>query len=293
MSIRKTYNKPALSLNQQIELLISRGLVIPDKEKAEHHLKFIGYYRLSGYMAPFYASKNSFKPEANFEQILDLYNFDRILRLITFDAIEIIEVAMRTVLTDTLSLKFNPHWFTDKNFFEVTEKHELTIDIIKKSTIESNITLRDNFISHYYQFYADPKLPPSWMTLETLSIGTLSVIFKSLKRDLRKLIATQLKLDETILSSWLHSLTYTRNLVAHHSRVWNRKFTIKPKTLKRHKNFLHTDSCFFAQYILISYMLKIIAPNYDWKQKFITLFREYPSVSLNQMGFTNNWQNAI
>jgi abortive infection bacteriophage resistance protein len=290
MSVKKSYNKPALSLNQQLELLISRGLIISDQAKVEHYLKFIGYYRLSGYMLPFCSSKDCFKPGVNFEQIIDLYKFDRKLRLFVFDSIEIIEVALRAVITDSLSLKYCPHWFADESLFEAKEKHALAINIIRKTTIDSNIIGRDSFIAHYYTNYTEPELPPSWMTLETLSIGALSIIFKSLKRDIRKLIATEFKLDEIILSSWLHSLTYTRNLAAHHARVWNRKFTIKPKILKRHKSFLTDDTHFFAQYVSISYILKTAAPNYHWKQNLINLFSEFPDINIGKMGFPPNWQ---
>ena len=36
-------------------------------------------------------------------------------------------------------------------------------------------------------------------------------------------------IDEKILSSWIHTLVYIRNLCAHHSRIWNRTLAIKPK----------------------------------------------------------------
>ncbi len=44
------YTKPPLSLEDQVKLLVSRGMTIPDHERAKHYLKFIGYYRLSGYV---------------------------------------------------------------------------------------------------------------------------------------------------------------------------------------------------------------------------------------------------
>ncbi len=288
---RKIYNKPALSLKEQITLLENRGLLILEKEKTENYLRFIGYYRLSGYMIPFYEGKNKFKDGTTFSQIIDLYNFDRELRLIIFDTIEMIEVALRAVLTDTLSLQYNPHWFMDSGLFEEVSRHTITIETIRKSTIESSFKVRDNFISHYYHSYSTPDLPPSWMTLETLTIGTLSVIFKSLKRDIRKVIATQFQLDEIILSSWLHALAYTRNLAAHHSRIWNRKFTIKPKILRRHKNLLTDDSSIFSQYIMIGYLLKIIIPHYNLKSKFLELFFKYNKVDITQMGFPSGWQH--
>jgi abortive infection bacteriophage resistance protein len=35
-------------------------------------------------------------------------------------------------------------------------------------------------------------------------------------------------LSHQMLSFWLHSISYIRNICAHHSRLWNRVCTIKP-----------------------------------------------------------------
>ena len=40
------------NVQELILLLQSRGLIIADPVKAERHLEFIGYYRLSAYMYP-------------------------------------------------------------------------------------------------------------------------------------------------------------------------------------------------------------------------------------------------
>ena len=91
-----SYNKPAFNLEEQLDLLKSRGLDIPQPERALHYLKFIGYYRLSGYCL-FYQEKpsHSFKHGTTFDAVLDLYIFDRQLRLLVMDAMERIEVAVR------------------------------------------------------------------------------------------------------------------------------------------------------------------------------------------------------
>ena len=49
----RTYTKPALTIDQQIDLLEKRGLLIPDHERAHRHLSNISYYRLSAYMLPY------------------------------------------------------------------------------------------------------------------------------------------------------------------------------------------------------------------------------------------------
>ena len=49
------YTKPVTTINQQIELLRSRGMLISDKGRAKHILENISYYRLAGYWWPMYS----------------------------------------------------------------------------------------------------------------------------------------------------------------------------------------------------------------------------------------------
>lgn len=49
MSVKKTFDKPALTIEQQIELLVSRGLYIDDTSLAHKVLSNVNYYHLEGY----------------------------------------------------------------------------------------------------------------------------------------------------------------------------------------------------------------------------------------------------
>ena len=93
------YNKPPIDIPSQIALLKSRGLAFRDKNKAAHYLSNISYYRLRAYTYPFQEdteNDHSFKEGIFFEDIIELYVFDRKLRILVFDAIEKIEIALRT-----------------------------------------------------------------------------------------------------------------------------------------------------------------------------------------------------
>ena len=48
-----SYNKPFLSIVEQISLLKSRGMKFADEEKAKSYLENINYYRLCAYWLPF------------------------------------------------------------------------------------------------------------------------------------------------------------------------------------------------------------------------------------------------
>ncbi len=88
------YIKPPLSIDDQIDLLQHRGLVVEDVDLARHFLSNVSYYRLAGYWWPLQADKERhvFKETASFEKVIQLYNFDRELRLLVFNMVERIEI---------------------------------------------------------------------------------------------------------------------------------------------------------------------------------------------------------
>lgn len=81
--------KYATTIEQQIQKLNDRGLIIADEEKAKEVLLDIGYYRFGSYLFPFelaYPSKKDrshrLKTQTRFEDALDLYYFDSDLRML-------------------------------------------------------------------------------------------------------------------------------------------------------------------------------------------------------------------
>lgn len=291
------FAKPAIDIDAQIALLRSRRLTIPDEARARHYLRFIGYYRLSGYALVFQVNYNAdgshrFHSGANFDDILDLYIFDRKLRLAVLDALERIEVAFRAALSHEMSISHGTHWFMDAAHFVPTYDHAVFLEHVKKEIGHdpARAHARQVFIQHYYDKYGDPELPPSWMVFEVLSFGSVSQVFKKLKRENQKPIARVFGLDGGVLASWLHAISYLRNLVAHHQRLWNRAFTIKPIPAKRYADDLKDPSRFYAQAVTVQALLKTIAPDSQWSQRLFQLMAEHPKVPAHRMGFPADWQ---
>ena len=99
------YTKPALSFDEQLDLLRQRGLAIPDADRATRWLQKVSYYRLSAYCLPF-KDGETFRAGTDFNDVAGLYIFDRKLRLLMLDAIERIEVAIRTAITYEIAHAF-------------------------------------------------------------------------------------------------------------------------------------------------------------------------------------------
>ncbi len=113
MNNSNVFSKQPLIVEQQLELLIRRRLIVEDKEVAMQVLSTVGYYRLSAYFKPFDQSdKHEFiVNKISFNMIRQLYEFDRAIRLLVIDAIERIEVAFRAFFLSHMSVHYGATWY--------------------------------------------------------------------------------------------------------------------------------------------------------------------------------------
>jgi abortive infection bacteriophage resistance protein len=296
------FTKPPLTIEEQLRLLRSRGLIIINEESAQHYLKFISYYRFCGYGIEFEEKLDSndkrYQASTTFEKILDCYIFDRKLRLLVIDAIERIEVAIRSVMINELSLKYGAHWYLQKKLFLPKFKHDELIQTIEKETSykakDGSIQhqKREQFIQHYFRKYSHPPLPAVWMIAEVLPLGTWSSIFANLiNREDQKLICNNFKINYVLMTSWLHALTYLRNLCAHHSKLWSRHFTLKPIIAKNYQTQFEHNTKFAAQAAIIKIFLQTVSPSSDWSHHLYNLICDHPTIDVRKMGFRTNWQD--
>jgi abortive infection bacteriophage resistance protein len=308
--VRMQFEKPPLSYPQQIALLESRGLSVPNHGEAEQYLKHISYYRLSAYALPYQSTKDVFNAGTSFSDLLNLYVFDRELRIIAFDAIERIEIAIRAQIIYQLAHKYGSHWQDDPTIFvpAFVNRAGVTVDIFadtQKVIQEHCATKRPEvFIKHYSTKYTHPPTPPSWMCIELLTIGQLSRMYSALKNNSdRNDIAQYFGLHYTLLESWFHALTYVRNICAHHSRLWNREFAIQPNMPKNNlalpwltiKKISNSRSFYFL--CILKYLLQTVNPQGHFKQRLISLIDEPSTIPIQFLGIPTvadgtmvNWQ---
>jgi len=286
------YTKLPLTFEQQIALLESRGLEVPERDKAANYLSNINYYRLSAYMLPLKEKgKDKFLPGKTFDDVLMLYLFDRELRLLIFDVVEKLEIAFRTQMSYHHSLDAGPYWFEEsKNFKDanVWREHLASIDT------EVN-RAKEVFKDHFFKKYNEHERMPIWMTTEVLSLGLLSKLYKNLiSSPQKKAIAAQFGIaNPVVLESWLQALTYARNVCAHHSRLWNRILTIRPNYLERPTNLWiscrpRNDKVYYLICCFL-YMLRSINPRTRFVCHLKTLLARYPTIDLSAMGFPDGW----
>lgn len=309
------YAKPALTTDRLVERLADRGLGIPDRDRATRYLRHLGYYRLSPYTIPFQVTgtDHQFRSGIEFDDILDLYVFDRALRLLVLDALERIEVAIRSALTDHMSVTYaDPHWYTDRTHFKDHRKYAEFLKGVEKDCIDQlrrapeqrgdSVVFR-SALEHYLTTYGAPKLPPSWLMVETLTIGSLDHLIRNLsRRSDKSAIASTIGINASLLDSWLRTYVRVRNICAHHGRLWNVGLGVYPAIPSSSAIAWLDDGSVITQRrakqlypVLISLqsVLDTISPRSSWSQRLSDLLAEHPNVPLRGLGMPDDWRRDV
>ncbi|MCK9373032.1 MAG: Abi family protein [Sulfuricurvum sp.] len=280
----QSYNKSFKTIDEQIELLKSRGMLFRDEDQAKHYLLNLNYYRLSGYWLPFKQPDDSFESNLYFEDIINLYLFDSGLKGLLYQALETIEISAKTKFAYYLAQAHGPHPLKTENF---TNGYYFAQSYAKlQSEIERQ---KDrNFIKHYREKYAE-ELPPLWVCVEVMTFGLLSQLTKNIKNTkVKREIARCYDLDMKIFESVLYHLSTIRNHIAHHSRLYNHTSEITfgiPKILENqcNKNLLGS---IYNTIVMCDYILKKIEPNSVLMKDVLELADKH-RINKSMMGFTN------
>ncbi len=290
-----TYNKHALTIDEQIALLRERGLQIDDVCGAKEVLDAVSYFRLACYWRHMEIDRatHRFREGSKFGDVLHCYNLDKELRLLLFSAIQEIEVAVRSKIIKHFATRFGSFWFMDENCATNSDHFVSNLETVRREVGRS----RDDFITEHFQKYSSPDLPPVWKTLEVISLGTLSKLFTNfIDPTAKHNVAREFGLNHhKFLKSWLESTAVLRNCCAHHSRVWNRIFPIYPQIPRRMPNAWLTDFSFrsqtlYPQLCCVAYWMNAISSDNNFTGNLKDILRKYPSVNSRSMGFTANWE---
>lgn len=309
------YTKPWKSHEDQLRLLTSRGLGVTDRAKALEYLQRIGYYRLSGYWYPFRQRSeagdilDTFKDGATFEDAVRLYVFDKKLRLLVMDALERVEIALRVDISHTLG-ELDPFAYEKPAFFhrkftqantapDGKSRHEQWLDRHSRLIERS----KEEFILHIKETYGLPLA--IWVACEIWDFGILSHLYSGMRAEDQDRISARYGIrNGRVFASWVHSISYLRNICAHHSRLWNRNIVRQPKLPKENSDMRwighfkggerHQTRCFLLFYIL-RHLLRTVNPSSSWNRRLKEHILAFPplehlGLSPHGMGAPEGWE---
>jgi abortive infection bacteriophage resistance protein len=261
-------NKIFKTLDEQIEILQNKGLVIDDIEQTKEILLRENYFFISGYRHLFLRSTESkrFIENTNFREMYALFNFDRQLRNIIFKNILIIENNIKSVIAYNLSKSFGikeKNYLNPKNFTRDPERSRQVNDLLKKMKRQIRVNGGQHAAtSHYISNYG--YIPP-WIVVKVLSFGIVSELYGILKVENQKEIAEIFAVNYQDLMSYLTILSNYRNLCAHEDIVFEHRASKPIYDTKYHQllniptmdgEYIYGKEDLFAAIIILKQLLR-------------------------------------
>ncbi|MGA2380350.1 MAG: Abi family protein [Spirochaetia bacterium] len=256
----------------------------------------MNYYRLSAYLFPYRRNDGTeqYKPSTNLDSILEIYRFDEELRNTLVAGLERIEVSFRTNVAYHFSHACGPFGYVDRKNLPDLNDHTKLLYRMQEEKDKTSEAFKDHFVEKYGDKH---EYLPLWMAVELMSFGTLHHLLRGIDHKIRQAIASEYGIDQVVLQSWFLSLNTLRNLCAHHSRIWNRTFGVKPRIPYKNdlwtKPVLITNDHIFGLASVLAYLGDQIENSKDWKGRFLALInRCNETIPLFNMGFPSGWENS-
>lgn len=281
--------KPHKEYDQQLELLLKRGMLVQDKERAMRKLSQVGYYRLSGF---WYTSRiirsndvglsyrsDDFLHGTSFEHAYDLYLFDKKLRLLMMDALERIEIHIRSIIAHEVG-RSDPLGYLKSAFINQRFLNDGTFD---KWQLKQSQKIRDSRDDCIIWHLRENKEIPFWVAVETWDFGQMSKYYAMLNGGMQAKIIKRLGLEnKQTLTKWLQCLNLLRNRCAHHSRIWNRRHPAVQIPKSDFFDALKVEGTvnerLYSAICIIWYLVRMIGPSSTWIRQVADHFDTKPNM---------------
>ncbi len=298
------------NLDEQIEILKYKGLVINNEVYAKDILLRENYFFLNGYRYPFFKSseEKKFIEGTTFEELYSLFLFDRRIRNVIFKNLLVIENNLKSILSYQLSKKYGyreKDYLKAKNFTSDKMKQRQVADLLHKMKRQIRINgSQHTATKHYITNYG---YIPLWILVKVLSFGIVGELFLILKEDDQKSICELYGINSEIMANYLPILANYRNLCAHEDILYDNRTqktvddTVYHQLLgipKEDNEYIYGKNDLFALFLILKQMLS------QEEYKSLTLeIDEYVNdlnynlstitidKILKRMGFPPNWKN--
>ena len=282
------------TIDEQLDILKSRGLTIEDTAKAAKFLYRNNYYRVSGYSLTL-RNHDVFSKSVTFQNIIDIYSFDYELRHILLKYLEIIEVQFKSIYAYEFTKVYGATGYLNEQYFTNQDKYQ---KIMVKAEEQKNKRLtHEAYLKHFIEELKQDL--PLWAYVDLLTIADISILYSISTEAIQTSVSSNFNVPYKILSKFMHSMTIVRNLCAHGSRLYNRLFEQKPKLSRTELTFLQTldngelDNAHLYSFIIVMKRLLTTETFIDMKTEITVLIKKYPFVNMKYYGFRDDWKNVL
>ena len=281
--------KQAKTIDEQLDILQNRGLVIKNRDYAYKVLQNINYYNLTGYLYLFKEEKNYHK-DTSLELAIKLYQFDNEMRNLLLSLTTEAEQLLKTRIAYQIALSYpkNPCIYTKKSFFVNSKEHSAFMSKFKK-TVSRNKEIP--FVKHHINHYNGAF--PIWVAVELFTMGNLKYLYRNLPSKLKKIISRELNLSPETFESWIENIRILRNNLAHNMRLYGTKNRYVPKFEKHHEVTIKNNRLFVYFLLLkeLSQFDEHWLRDLDRLEDIIQKYSDY--IDLKLIGFLENWKDIL
>ncbi|MBR4178459.1 MAG: Abi family protein [Bacilli bacterium] len=297
------------TIDEQIDILKSKGLTIEDYDKAKEVILRENYFFLNGYRSPFLVTGSKrFIDGATFEEMHALFTFDRYFRNIIFKNLLIVENNYKSIFSYVLSKKYGykeKDYLNVDNFDRSKEKSKQINDLIRKLKRQIRINgYQHTATSHYINNYG---YIPLWVGVKVLSFGLMGELFTILKQEDKDEIASYyMSISSEDLEDYLSILSNYRNLCAHEDILYNHETQKGIKETRFHAaleipkvddEYIYGIHDIFALIIILKHMLtytdfKMMMNEIDYEIDWLSSKLKSINIEkvLYRMGFPDNYK---
>ena len=213
------------TLDEQVEILKNKGLIISDEKKARKILFKENYFFISGYRHLFARSNTKlFLEGTTFEELYGTFIFDRTIRNIFFKNILIVENNIKSIMSYQLSKKYG---FKEKDYLNIDNFSQDNLhtrqvhDVLDKVKRQIRINGRQHTATtHYIDNYG---YIPLWILVKVLSFGIMAEFFSILKDEDKNAICQNYNISVDTMSTYLSLLSNFRNVCAHEDILYDHR----------------------------------------------------------------------
>ena len=256
------------SLDEQVEILRSKGLIIEDEAFAKEVLLRENYFFINGYRSLLMNSytDKTFIVGSTFRELYGIFLFDRSFRNILFKNLLIIENQLKSVISYQLSKKYgyrDKDYLNPKNFTKDRIKSRRVKDVIDKMKRQIRVNGAHHLATmHYINNYG---YVPLWVLVKVLSFGIVCELYLILKPEDQVAIADIFGISTNYLENFLPVLSNYRNLCAHEDIVYERKtekgivnttYHEKLNIPVMDEEYIYGKNDIFAVLIVMKYLLR-------------------------------------
>lgn len=300
------------TIDEQIEILKRKGLIIEDEEETKEILLRENYFFINGYrllLMNSYSDKTFIKG-STFKELYALFLFDRSMRNIIFKYLLIIENQLKSITSYQLSKKYGyqeKDYLNPKNFTEDRSKTRRVKDLIEKMKRQVRINgTKHNATLHYIKNYG---YVPMWVLVKVLSFGIVCELYSVLKKEDQIEIASVFNVSTEYLEDFLPILANYRNLCAHEDIMFDHKtekvipdteYHEKLNIFKMDDEYIYGKNDIFAVIIMLKYLLRkddfrIMLKEIDYEKELLDSRIDSIPIEkiLDRMGIPKNYLDLL